>query len=119
MNAAEQRQVATRRSIEIRGARSRIRKALWAGTLTFDDLDLDAPCLDRVAVIDLLAVAYRPPHPRRRAPHRPEPSAAAREWAKRLLWVFEASPRVRVGALSPARQAELRELVKAALGAER
>lgn len=118
MNAvAEQRSENLAIANAWRFERAQIRKALWVGLLTFDDLDMTSPAIVRLPVVELLVLVYRPPgNPGRpRTPRRPAPRAQARVWAERLLWVFEALPYVTFGSLSESRQEELRRLVRAAL----
>lgn len=110
MTPTEQRLASLRLADEVRSERARIRRALWAGEISFADLDLDAPHLQGMAVFDLLSLLPVGSH--HRTPRRPAPHATALDRARRLLDEFGTSHSVTFGALSDTRKAALVELVE-------
>ena len=98
----------------VRCKRAAIKRALWCGEITFAEVGLDDPDLASMRVRDLLVMLPAPcSKPTMRKSRSPVPKRYAERQASRLVDALGTHPRVTFGALSPARQEQLRSLVAA------
>lgn len=106
MSAQPQHMQALERANQIRSARAAVMQRLRTGEARIGDVDLDAPELQSMTVLDLLGeLRYKPYASSRykpRAKHRP----------RELMYAFGCSPRTLVGDLSAARKRGLVALVQ-------
>lgn len=107
--------VAHAESRRLRSARARVKRALWAGQISFADVDLGDPDLARMRIAELLSVLPYTPQAANRTPRRTTPALSAYLRANALMDAFGARHDLRVGALSASRQEQLRRLVAASV----
>lgn len=100
---------------QVRSARAAILQPLRRGEIRIGDIDLNAPELQSMLVVDLLASLRW----RRRASSGKAYKQPARKKAYSLIQHFGCLPRTRLGTLTPERKAALVRLVEAEVPAQR